>query len=75
MTDRNQPSRRGARKGLPRHSKILFGLLFGLVAGLVANAVGGGAPWVDWSVRNIAYPLGQLPTFGTAKRAPRPGAQ
>src|SRR5262245_21757974 len=50
----------GDRKGLPRHSKILFGLLFGIVLGLVANSVGGGAPWVDWSVRNVAYPLGQL---------------
>jgi DAACS family dicarboxylate/amino acid:cation (Na+ or H+) symporter len=49
-----------ARKGLPRHTKILFGLLFGIVVGLVAHAVGGEAPWVDWSVRNIAYPLGQL---------------
>ena len=26
----------------------------------MANAVGGDAPWVDWSVRNVAYPLGQL---------------
>ncbi len=53
-------SKSSDKKSLPRHTKILFGLLFGLVVGLVANAVGGGAPWVDWSVRNIAYPLGQL---------------
>ena len=51
---------RGARRGLPRHTKILFGLLFGLVLGLLAHAVGGGAPWVEWSVRNVASPLGQL---------------
>jgi DAACS family dicarboxylate/amino acid:cation (Na+ or H+) symporter len=57
--DSKPPSAR-ARKGLPRHSKILFGLVFGLVAGLLAHAVGGDAPWVDWSVRNVAYPLGQL---------------
>src|SRR5262245_22871555 len=61
MTDRSASKSRGSRhKRLPRHSKILFGLLFGIVLGLVANSVGGGAPWVDWSVRNIAYPLGQL---------------
>ncbi len=61
MTDtKTPPSGRGARKGLPRHTKILFGLLFGIVAGLTAHAVGADAPWVDWSVRNIAYPLGQL---------------
>ena len=64
MTDskRNPAAKKagGDRRKLPRHTKILFGLLFGLVVGLVANAVGGGAPWVEWSVKNIAYPLGQL---------------
>jgi DAACS family dicarboxylate/amino acid:cation (Na+ or H+) symporter len=48
------------RHRFPRHTRILFGLLFGLVAGLTAHAVGADAPWVDWSVRNVAYPLGQL---------------
>ena len=56
MTERTPPSPRR----LPRHTKILFGLLFGIVVGLTAHAVGADAPWVDWSVRNIAYPLGQL---------------
>jgi DAACS family dicarboxylate/amino acid:cation (Na+ or H+) symporter len=51
---------RAARRGLPRHTRILFGLLFGLVAGLVAHAIGAGAPWVEWSVRNVANPVGQL---------------
>jgi DAACS family dicarboxylate/amino acid:cation (Na+ or H+) symporter len=61
MRDSRAPSsRRGGRKGLPRYTKILFGLLFGLVAGLTAHAVGADAPWVEWSVRNVAYPLGQL---------------
>jgi len=71
MTDRKQVSGAGARnpaaksaggdrKRLPRHSKILFGLLLGIVLGLLANSIGGGAPWVDWSVKNVAYPLGQL---------------
>src|SRR5512134_3422243 len=61
MTDRTPAtSRRAGRKGWPRHTKILLGLLFGIVLGLLANSVGGEAPWVDWSVRNIAYPLGQL---------------
>ncbi len=61
MTDRDSPPPgRGARKGLPRHTRILFGLLLGLVLGLTAHAVGADAPWVEWSVRNVAYPLGQL---------------
>jgi DAACS family dicarboxylate/amino acid:cation (Na+ or H+) symporter len=30
------------------------------VVGLTVHAVGAGAPWVDWSVKNVAYPLGQL---------------
>lgn len=49
-----------SRKGLPRHTKILFGLLFGLVAGLTVHEVAGEAPWVEWAVRNVAYPIGQL---------------
>jgi DAACS family dicarboxylate/amino acid:cation (Na+ or H+) symporter len=60
MTETDQTRRRGGWRGLPRHTRILFGLLFGLVAGLTAHAVGADAPWVDWSVRNVAYPLGQL---------------
>ena len=51
---------RRPRRRLPRHTRILFGLLFGIVVGLTAHAVGADAPWVDWSVRNVAYPLGQL---------------
>jgi DAACS family dicarboxylate/amino acid:cation (Na+ or H+) symporter len=59
MTETDQ-TRRGGWRGLPRHTRILFGLLFGLVAGLTAHAVGADASWVDWSVRNVANPLGQL---------------
>jgi DAACS family dicarboxylate/amino acid:cation (Na+ or H+) symporter len=44
----------------PRHAKILWGLLFGLVAGLAVHTLAGGQPWVEWSVRNVAYPIGQL---------------
>ena len=46
--------------GLPRHTKILFGLVFGIVVGLAVHAVAVGAPWVDAVVRNVAYPLGQI---------------
>jgi DAACS family dicarboxylate/amino acid:cation (Na+ or H+) symporter len=51
--------RRGYRQ-LPRHTKILFGLIFGLVLGLTAHAVAPGAPWLEWAVRNVAYPIGQI---------------
>ncbi len=53
-------ARTRSRRGLPRHTKILFGLVFGLVAGLTVHAIAADAPWVDWTVRNLAYPLGQL---------------
>jgi dicarboxylate/amino acid:cation (Na+ or H+) symporter, DAACS family len=57
MTERKSASH---RRRFPRHTRILFGLLFGITVGLIAHSVGGDAPWVDWSVRNVAYPLGQL---------------
>lgn len=58
MTNRHETVPR--RKALPRHTKILFGLLFGLVAGLLVHATAGEAPWVEWAVRNVAYPIGQF---------------
>jgi DAACS family dicarboxylate/amino acid:cation (Na+ or H+) symporter len=47
-------------RGLPRHTKILFGLILGLVLGLTAHAAAGEAPWVEWTVKNVAYPVGQI---------------
>jgi len=58
VTDRADHSRR--RRGLPRHTKILFGLLFGLIVGLLVHETSGDDPWVDWVVRNVAYPMGQI---------------
>jgi len=49
-----------SRRRLPRHTKILFGLIFGLVAGLLVHEAAGDAPWVDWVVDNVAYPVGQI---------------
>jgi DAACS family dicarboxylate/amino acid:cation (Na+ or H+) symporter len=43
------------------HSRILIGLLFGLTAGLVANGwLGGQHPAIDWTIRNITDPVGQI---------------
>jgi DAACS family dicarboxylate/amino acid:cation (Na+ or H+) symporter len=50
----------GDRRRLPRHTKILFGLILGLVLGLTAHAAAADQPWVEWVVRNVAYPIGQL---------------
>ena len=55
MADEKHPARRKLR-----HAKILWGLLFGVAAGLAVHALAGGQPWVEWSVRNVAYPIGQL---------------
>jgi DAACS family dicarboxylate/amino acid:cation (Na+ or H+) symporter len=54
------PGRRRRDRELPRHTKILFGLVLGLVLGLTAHAVAPGAPWLEWAVRNVAYPIGQI---------------
>ena len=59
--DRDHSSSRKRRAGgLPRHTKILFGLVFGIVLGLTVYAIAPGAAWVDSLVRNVAYPLGQI---------------
>ena len=57
MADRSETTR---RRRLPRHTKIFFGLIFGLVLGLLVHEIAGDAPWVVWTVSNIAYPLGQI---------------
>ena len=49
-----------ARRRLPLHTKILFGLIFGLVSGLLVHEMAGEAPWVHWIVANVAYPAGQV---------------
>jgi DAACS family dicarboxylate/amino acid:cation (Na+ or H+) symporter len=48
-------------RGMPLHKRILLGLLIGVVAGLSANLIAGGAnPGIDWTIRNITEPIGQL---------------
>ena len=59
MSEREEASAR-TRKGLPRHTKILYGLLFGILVGLAVHAIAPGKPWVEWTIRNLAYPLGQI---------------
>ena len=54
------PSETPRRRRLPLHTKIFFGLIFGLVLGLVVHETAGDAPWVLWTVANVAYPLGQI---------------
>jgi DAACS family dicarboxylate/amino acid:cation (Na+ or H+) symporter len=56
--ERSGSARRG--RGLPRHTRILFGLIFGIVLGLTVYAIAPGAPWVESLVKNVAYPLGQI---------------
>ena len=60
MADRSDPKPSVARRPLPRHTKIFFGLIFGLVLGLLVHEMAGDAPWVLWTVSNVAYPLGQV---------------
>ena len=60
MAERSDPDASPGRRRLPRHTKIFFGLIFGLIAGLVLHETAGEAPWVLWTVANVAYPLGQI---------------
>jgi DAACS family dicarboxylate/amino acid:cation (Na+ or H+) symporter len=48
------------RRCLPLHSKILIGLVVGAASGITVNLVVGSHPAVDWTVRNITYPVGQV---------------
>jgi len=48
------------RKRLPLHTKIFIGLAVGVVAGLVCNSAFHDAPWLDWLIRNLISPLGQV---------------
>ncbi len=45
---------------MPLHSKIMIGLIVGAAAGVSVNLIAGSHPGVDWTVRNITYPVGQI---------------
>ncbi|MEJ7617706.1 MAG: dicarboxylate/amino acid:cation symporter [Pyrinomonadaceae bacterium] len=48
-------------RGMALHTRILIGLVVGVVAGVFANQLfGGDHPSVDWTIRNITDPIGQL---------------
>lgn len=48
-------------RGMPLHTRILIGLVGGAVAGLIASAtLGADHPGVQWTVRNLAQPIGGL---------------
>jgi len=60
MAERSDTPNRSGRRRLPRHTKIFFGLILGLVLGLLVHEMAGDAPWVLWTVANVAYPVGQI---------------
>ncbi|RPH95475.1 dicarboxylate/amino acid:cation symporter [candidate division KSB1 bacterium] len=45
---------------LAQHNKIFIGLAVGIVLGLVANALFSDYPELDWLLRNVISPLGQV---------------
>ncbi|HKY26456.1 MAG TPA: dicarboxylate/amino acid:cation symporter [Pyrinomonadaceae bacterium] len=48
-------------KGLPLHTRILFGLAVGVIAGVTVNyAFGGNHPRVAWTIDHVTNPIGQL---------------
>lgn len=47
-------------KPLSQHTKIFIGLAAGIVLGLVCNALFSDYPELDWLLRNVIAPLGQV---------------
>jgi len=45
---------------MPLHTKILIGLILGGAAGITVNLIAGSHPAVEWTVRNVTYPVGQI---------------
>ena len=39
---------------------MLIAIVVGAAAGLAANAFGAGAPWLEWTIANLAQPVGQI---------------
>jgi DAACS family dicarboxylate/amino acid:cation (Na+ or H+) symporter len=57
---RHMQTTQTGRRAMPLHTRILLGLLAGAVAGVAANALWSGAPWLLWTVENVAQPVGQV---------------
>lgn len=47
-------------KRLPLHTKIFIGLSIGIIAGLICNRAFGASPALDWLIRNLVSPCGQV---------------
>ena len=59
--DEHTDDRQAARRRLPLHVRILFGLFIGATLGGAARAIlGADAPALAWVVRHVAEPVGQL---------------
>ena len=48
------------RKPLPLHTKIFIGLAIGVIAGLLCNAFFADEPALEWAIKNIISPFGQI---------------
>ncbi|MCI0330877.1 MAG: dicarboxylate/amino acid:cation symporter [candidate division Zixibacteria bacterium] len=48
------------KERLPQHTKILIGLGVGAAAGIVANLFWSGSPQLEWLIKNLIYPFGQI---------------
>lgn len=48
------------RRQIPLHTKIFIGLIVGAACGIAVNLTFGRHPAVEWTVKNITYPLGQV---------------
>jgi DAACS family dicarboxylate/amino acid:cation (Na+ or H+) symporter len=48
------------RKPLPLHTKIFIGLAIGVIMGLLCNAFFADEPALEWAIKNIISPFGQI---------------
>ncbi len=47
-------------KKIPLHTKVLIGLAVGTIAGIASNLLWSGNSQLEWLIKNIIYPFGQI---------------
>jgi len=56
----NETGQAGVERRLQQHTKIFIGLGVGVVLGVICNALFGASPTLDWLLKNLIAPFGQV---------------
>ncbi|MCX6639241.1 MAG: dicarboxylate/amino acid:cation symporter [bacterium] len=54
------PTPQKPKRQLALHFKIFIGLLIGLIGGLICNTAFSGSPTLEWLIKNLISPVGQV---------------